>query len=588
MKLKHKLIVGYAIALGVASLGTLNGVWLGNRYQQRAFALRNQTAKEQKFLNQLQIDILYNRPAKQLIPHLHSPDDFERESKALLQRMEAIKADVVAYNRHHDPAILADLPVLLQDYEQTIDRVLEKTYTVFATMEPLIGQEGQANTSRSLLLELLRSQDFIDFIEFPSQLFPLNQVANNYETLAEVSLQQAEALRMKVILASLTLSIAISSILSWHLSRAIAHPLAAVTQTAQQVTRDENFDLRVMVNTDDEVGSLAIAINQLIYRVGTLLDQQRQSASMQELFQNEKMAMLGRMVAELAHEINNPVNCIHGNIKHARGYIDDLFSLLQVYEDTLVSVPEVVLEKTNEIDRDFIEADLPKLIQSMSAGAERAKQIALSLSNFSRLDTSKPTLVNLQTCLEDTLIILSNRLKQGITVVQKYDDLPPIEGYAGPLYQVFANLICNSIDALLTTPVKNSTIPPTITITTQLQPDTSAVAVDIQDNGPGIDPEHLSRIFDALFTTKPVGMGTGLGLAISQQIIEQKHRGQLRCTSTLGEGTTFTVILPLQKSAPAEALSKQALDLNPSSEPLMGGTTKPTIPLKAKEAQRVS
>ena len=588
MKLKHKLIVGYAIALGVASLGTLNGVWLGNRYQQRALSLRNQATKEQKFLNQLQIDILYNRPAKQLIPHLHSPEDFERESQALLERMEAIKADVVAYNHHHEPAILTDLPILLEDYEQTVDRVLKKTYTVFATMEPLIGQEGQAKTSRSLLLELLRSQDFIDFIDFPSQLFPLNQVANNYEMLAGVALQQAEALRMKVILASLALSIAISSILSWHLSRAIAHPLAAVTQTAQQVTQDENFDLRVMVNSDDEVGSLAIAINQLIYQVGTLLEQQRQSASMQELFQNEKMAMLGRMVSELAHEINNPVNCIYGNLKYANGYIDDLFSLLHVYEETLGPLPKTMLVKTNQIDRDFIEADLPKLLQSMSVGAERAKQIAMSLRNFSRLDTSKPTLVNLQTCLEDTLIILSNRLKQGITVVQKYDDLPPIEGYAGPLYQVFANLICNGIDALLAIRVKDSSITPTITITTQLHPDASAVAVDIQDNGPGIDPEHLPRIFDALFTTKPVGMGTGLGLAISQQIIEQKHRGQLRCTSTLGEGTTFTVILPLQKPEAIEELSQQALDLKTSSEPLIGWSASPTTTAIIKETQRIS
>lgn len=552
MKLKHKLIGGYAIALGVASLGTLNGVWLGNHYQQRALALRNQVASEQKFLSQLQIDILFNHPAKQLIPHLHSPEDFQRESQALLNRIEAIKVDVTRYNHQQSYGVLTELPPLLQDYEYTLERVLEKTYTFVETVEPLIGQEGKSKTSRSILLELLRSPEFTEFIEFPRQLFPLSQTANSYEAMAGVALQEAEALRMRVILSSLALSIVISSILSWYLSRTIAQPLAAVTQTAQHVTRDENFDLRVMVNTDDEVGSLAIALNQLIYQVGTLLEQQRQSASMQELFQNEKMAMLGRMVSEVAHEINNPVNCIHGNLKHANIYVDDLFNLLKVYDASVDPIPQTVVAKAEEIDRLFIEEDLPKLIQSMAAGAERAKQIALSLRNFSRLDAAAPTEVNLQTCLDDTLLILSNRLKRGINVIQDYDDVPPIQGYSGPLYQVFTNLIGNAIDALLEAQGND----PEIRILAKTGADASTIDIQIQDNGPGISEEHLTQIFEALFTTKPVGMGTGLGLAISQQIIEQKHQGQLTCHSTLGKGTTFTVTL--HRQLPAKQADRQA------------------------------
>lgn len=555
MKLKHKLIGGYAIALGVASLGTLNGVWLGNRYQQQAFALRHQAASEQRFLNQLQIDILYNRPAKQLIPHLNSPDDFRRESQALLRRMEAIQADVRAYNRTHSTSMLEDLPDLLQRYEKTIARVLDQTYSFIDTVDPLIGQEKQFQTSRSLLIELVSSQDFIDFIEFPRQLFPLNQQANEYEKMAELALQDAEALRMQVILSSLVLSIAISSILSWYLSRTIAQPLAVVTQTAQQVTHDENFDLRVMVNTDDEVGSLAIAINQLIYQVGSLLEQQRQSASLQELFQNEKMAVLGRMVSEVAHEINNPVNCIHGNLKHANDYINDIFRLLEIYDEALRHVsPEVkqhLQHKNEELDREFIESDLPKLIHSMTKGADRAKQIALSLRNFARLDNGSPVAVNLHHCIDDTLLILDNRLKHGITVVQDYGDIPTVEGYAGPLYQVFTNLIGNAIDALL----EAKTPQPEIHIKTQLtdrSPIGYAVSVQIQDNGPGIPPDVLTHIFEALFTTKPAGVGTGLGLAISQQIIEQTHQGTLTCTSTLEQGTIFTVLLPLQATSSSQ------------------------------------
>ncbi|MEB3231426.1 MAG: ATP-binding protein, partial [Leptolyngbyaceae bacterium] len=443
-------------------------------------------------------------------------------------------------------AILPRLPSLIQEFEQMVDE-LEPIANVFVDgIASVPDTETGITERRELLIELIRSREFRRFMDFPDRLLPLDQAANAYKTSANMALQEAERLRTQVILLSLALSIGISASLSWYLTRSFAQPLAAVTHTAQRVTRDENFELRVEVDSDDEVGTVAIALNQLIDRVGTLLEQQRQSASMQELFQNEKMASLGKMVSEVAHEINNPVNAICGNLTHAQNYIEDLIALLHTYDQVLPDPPDVIQTQAEAIDRPFLEEDLPKLLKSMEKCASRAKQIALSLRNFSRLDATLPTLVNLHTCLDDTLLILSGRIKQGITIQKEYGNVPMLEGYAGPLYQVFANLIGNAIDALLDAKINQ----PHITITTASHD--QWITVSIEDNGPGIHPDHLDQIFDALFTTKPVGVGTGLGLAISRQIVEEKHHGTLTCQSALGIGTTFAIALPIHSADPPD------------------------------------
>jgi len=544
VKLKHKLMSGYAIALGVASLGTLNGIWLGNYHHQNALAIRNQATIEQNILNQLQIDVLYNRPGKQIAPYLQSPEEFRQETQAMIARLQDIQQALAAYNRSdQSQTILTDLPGLLRGYEATVDQVIVEVQAFVDATEPLVAEQSLPEAARQQLLDLARSPEFTAFIEFPNQLFPLNQQANEIEAIATLALEDAERLRTQVIVASLMVSIAISAILSWYISRSIAHPLSTVTQTAQQVTQNDNFDLRVMVNTDDEVGMLAIALNQLIFRVGRLLEQQRQSATLQELFQNEKMAILGRMVSEVAHEINNPVNFISGNLKHADRYINDIFELLRLYEAALSTPPPSIAAKADDIDRDFIETDLPKLITSMQTGATRAQQIARSLRNFSRLDNAKPVEVDLHTCLDDTLVILHGRFKQCIEIKQRYGTIPPVMGYAGPLYQVFSNVIGNAIDALLQAQPPD----PCITITSCMR--SSQVVVAIADNGPGIASDALPHIFDALFTTKPTGKGTGLGLAISRQIIEETHQGTLTCQSSVGDGTVFEIILPAMASS---------------------------------------
>ena len=298
-----------------------------------------------------------------------------------------------------------------------------------------------------------------------------------------------------------------------------------------------------------DVHHLFLAQSRIHHLTTQLLDEQSQA----KLLQTEKMASLGEMVAGVAHEIMNPVNFIWGNLEYLSTYSQDLLNLLQVYE-TEVSQPSIQLEQIRaDIEIDFVVNDLPHVINSMKMGAERLKTIIGALRNFSHLDEGSKRPVNLHECLDNTLLILSNRLKHHIQVTRNYQDISAIHGYAGQLSQVFVNLIGNAIDALtdLIEQPPDDAWQPTIVITTKpcshpTKPsDASWIAIQISDNGSGISPTVQEHIFDTFFTTKPVGKGTGLGLAISRQIIVEKHTGQINFWTQPGMGTTFEVLLPV-------------------------------------------
>jgi signal transduction histidine kinase len=262
-----------------------------------------------------------------------------------------------------------------------------------------------------------------------------------------------------------------------------------------------------------------------------------------QLIQTEKMSSLGQLVAGIAHEINNPVNFIQGNLNYAQTYSDDLLQLINTCQNAPPSDPAMMASMMAAIDFDFLQSDFPQVITSMKMGVNRIQEIVLSLRNFSRLDESEYKSVNLHDGLESTLLILQHRFKvtherPAITLIKQYGDLPRIECAAGLINQVFMNLISNAIDAM-----ESATCPPAITIATATESD--GVSIRIIDNGTGIPTDIQSRLFDPFFTTKPVGKGTGLGLSISYQIITEKHGGKLVCHSTPGNGTEFHVWLPI-------------------------------------------
>jgi two-component system NtrC family sensor kinase len=337
-----------------------------------------------------------------------------------------------------------------------------------------------------------------------------------------------------------------------------------VTKSGQEILC-EWHDVRLVDESGELVGiaSLAIDITQrkqaerALRQSETALRNQAQQLeqmvqelkrTQMQLVQSEKMSSLGLLVAGMAHEINNPVNFISGNVTYAHDYLENLLEILHLYRTHYPTPNPAIQEAIERVDLDYILEDFPKLLESMQVGTQRIRQIVTSLRSFSRTDETALKLSDPHTGLDSTLMILSSRLRQNadqaaITVEKRYGDLPPVECFPGPLNQVFMNILSNAIDALEEQrSLPNAT--PTISITTEQSAD-DWVQVRIADNGPGI-PSHLHhRIFDPFFTTKEPGKGTGLGLSICYQIITERHHGRVRCISEGDGGTEFVIELPI-------------------------------------------
>ncbi|MDC0835122.1 PAS domain S-box protein [Geitlerinema sp. CS-897] len=268
-----------------------------------------------------------------------------------------------------------------------------------------------------------------------------------------------------------------------------------------------------------------------------------------QLVQAEKMSSLGQLVAGVAHEINNPISFVFGNLVHAREYLNDLLALIELFRQTYDSTPAIEAE-LEAIEFDYLVDDLPKLFESMQAGAVRIREIVRSLRTFARLDESEEKDIDVRESFDSTLTILASRLREtpthsAVEVVKRYGDLPHVYCFAGQLNQVLMNLFVNAIDALESRRTTEGGA--TITIATEVV-EGDRVRLSVSDNGVGMTPEICDRIFDPFFTTKPVGKGTGLGLSISYQIVVDRHGGALTCQSRRGEGTTFVVEIPVSKS----------------------------------------
>ena len=304
---------------------------------------------------------------------------------------------------------------------------------------------------------------------------------------------------------------------------------------------------------------LAIAINQAeLYTqsVDSARIAQEQAAKLEvtlcelqqaqtQLVQAEKMSSLGQMVAGIAHEINNPVSFIFGNLTYTEEYTTNQMKLLQMYRHEYPEPSPDLQEEIEVLELDFVLDDLPKMLSSMQVGATRIRDIVRSLRNFSRLDESDMKKVNIHEGIDSTLMILEHRLKvqpdrPAIQIVKEYGQLPLVECYAGLLNQVFMNIIANAID-VLQQPLEN---PGIIRIRTEVEG--TLVVIRIADNGAGITDQVKQRIFDPFYTTKPIGSGTGMGLAISHSIIVEKHKGEIKCLSVVGKGTEFIIEIPIK------------------------------------------
>jgi len=284
-----------------------------------------------------------------------------------------------------------------------------------------------------------------------------------------------------------------------------------------------------------------------------------------QMIHSEKMAALGQLISGIAHEINNPISVIHGNLPHAQHYVADLMALIDQYQTQYPNPPGAIATALKTIELDFLREDLNKLLQSMQVGSERIHSIVTSMRHFSRLDDSDVSDADIHVSMDNSLLLLNTRLRAqhwrpAIGVVKDYGILPPVTCCAGQITQVLMNLLSNAIDAIDekdrlrysdahpdgTAPDAIAQQPSTIEIQTRSQPQSStpSVVISVTDNGIGMSQDTCDRLFEAFFTTKPVGKGTGLGLSISHQIVVENHGGHLSCSSEPGQGTTFTVILP--------------------------------------------
>ncbi|MEM6837192.1 MAG: ATP-binding protein [Cyanobacteria bacterium P01_C01_bin.120] len=383
--------------------------------------------------------------------------------------------------------------------------------------------------------------------------------------LSKASLNQVKLASWLGIASIATLGACLMTLLALRIARAIAKPIQDITQVAQQVVQEENFDLRAIPQSEDEIGALADALNQLVQWTGEHTNELEAAAQTLEfrveertqelsdalatlqstqaqLIQTEKMSSLGQMVAGIAHEINNPITFVQGNLPSLKEYVEDLKTLVATYQTEYPHPTDTILKVQKKIDLDFLLKDIEDILGSLKIGTERVSNIVISLRNYSRLDEATIKNVDIHEGIDSTLVVLNHRLRQGVEVIKNYDLLPSIQCSPSQLNQVFTNIIVNALDAMFDA----NSQPKQLIINTCVQSD-KHIQISFRDTGPGMAPETEAKIFDPFFTTKAVGKGTGLGMGICFKIIEQ-HQGTIAVETEVGKGTEFTITLPIEGS----------------------------------------
>jgi signal transduction histidine kinase len=527
------ILSGYFLAIVVVVMGSLIGVMMGNQIQTRAYHHLTLIQEQESLVNQLENTLLdlqvyplglldgTNRfpvsletiQLPRLFPSLRI--SAQQNIDKLQQFVELAQPTDLAEDKHvfqnllqHYQATISQQDNLIQSLEPTPIKPHQELEPDFQPRQ----QVANGQTTHILAQDKYKYiETYHEFIWLYQQFNPIVEVAKLQSLQAKVDFAKAQHYFLEIILFSILTSGIIATMLVQSVQRYDQQQFQLMQAHLEQLTQDLKQTLENLQTTQ----------NQLI--------------------QTEKLSSLGQMVAGIAHEINNPINFIYGNLAFAQDYVHELIELLRLFEASYPQPTPELVDKMKELDIDFLRSDLPQVLGALNLGTERIYKIVCSLRNFSRSDTQTVENVDLHAGIDSTLTILNHRLKRGVTVTKDYGDLPLISCYPAQLNQVFMNLITNALDAMEMARLADKRI----TIATQFIPNQGQVIIHVKDNGPGIPPDIQAKIFDPFFTTKPIGKGTGLGLDICSQII-QKHRGEITMDSSVGQGTEFRISLPLK------------------------------------------
>lgn len=579
--IKRQIGYGYFVAIAMGWAGSMVGLLVADYHQGKGVAQLLEAQTQVRLLHDFGHTVdrvqLYSIRSAALSDGLdsHESDRFE-DALANLQlhqtHLATIHQDIEAF-LNQEPTWVADEPSRLRQLTENYRQLLQQQADAIAA-PPSAASQG------STVFTLTASNSTAELERLREYLAQLIQIAQAQEATATNIMETAQGVEKLFIIVSMMIAAMVASLIAWRTTHAIAAPIATITRVVQRVANAADYSLRAPdAYNNDEMSLLAQGLNHLIERVAShtqSLEQAAQTAEIQnqeleatletlkqaqtQLVQAEKMSSLGQLVAGIAHEINNPIGVIHGNLTYAQRYSETLLSVIDRLQAELVHISGDLTRYLEDVDITFIYEDFPKVLDSLKNGATRISNLVSSLKVFSRLQESHLKIVKLGDGINSALLLLDHRLKPQakrpeIRVNRQYDCLPVIECYSSQMNQVFMNILNNAVDAI---DERWRQSPqgwePGIEIATETSKE--HVLISIQNNGLPIPEAIQPKIFDPFFTTKSVGQGMGLGISISYEIVTKQHHGRLSFMSPAkkGIGAIFSIKIP-RKQLPESALN---------------------------------